>query len=108
MPTTIRQITALELKAMRDTDVAHELFDVRTTGERAIAKIAGARHLDDEAVQYLQGLPRDTLLVFQCHHGMRSQSAALHFAAQGFTNICNLTGGIDAWSTYVDPSVRHY
>ena len=93
---------------MRDNEVPHELFDVRTTAERAIAKIEGARHLDDAAVEYIQGLPRDTLLVFQCHHGMRSQSAAMHFAAQGFTNICNLAGGIDAWSTYVDPSVSHY
>ena len=104
----IRQISAPQLKAMLDEGTPLELFDVRTTGERAIAKIAGARHLDEEGVAHLEALPRDTLVVFHCHHGIRSQSAAQHFAAKGFTNLCNLAGGIDAWSTTVDPSVPHY
>jgi monothiol glutaredoxin len=104
----VRQITAQELKAMLDEGVPLELVDVRTEAERAIARIEGARHLDEAAVEYLQSLGRDTLLVFQCHHGMRSQSAAQHFLAQGFTNVCNLAGGIEAWSVSVDPSVRRY
>jgi monothiol glutaredoxin len=107
-PPHIRQITAQELKSMLDSGVPLQLLDVRTEQERAIARIEGARHLDEAAVEYLQGLGRDTLLVFHCHHGMRSQSAARHFLAQGFTNICNLAGGIEAWSVTVDPSVRRY
>ena len=91
---------------MLDEGVPLELFDVRTEAERTIAKIAGARHLDQEGVKYLQGLGRDTLLVFHCHHGIRSQTAAQHSLAQGFTNVCNLVGGIEAWSVAVDPSVR--
>jgi monothiol glutaredoxin len=104
----IRQLGAPELKAMLDQGVPLELFDVRTEAERAIATIDGARHLDEAGVAYLQGLPKETLLVFQCHHGVRSQSAARYFVAQGFTNVCNLEGGIDAWSLEVDPSVRRY
>lgn len=104
----IRQITAPELKAMLDDKIPLQLFDVRTDGERAIAKIKEARHLDPAAVHDIEALPRDTLLVFHCHHGMRSQAAAQRFAAQGFTNLCNLTGGIEAWSVAVDPSVRRY
>ena len=29
-------------------------------------------------------------------------------AAIDFTNLCNLQGGIDAWSLLVDPSVPRY
>jgi monothiol glutaredoxin len=107
-PAGIRQISAQELEAMLNQRLPLELLDVRTEAERAIAKIQGARHLDEAAVAYLQGLDRDTLLVFHCHHGIRSQAAAQYFLAQGFTNICNLEGGIEAWSTTVDPSVRRY
>jgi len=104
----IKQITPQELKSMLDQQVPLQLLDVRTDAERAIARIEAARHLDQAALEDLQDLPRDTLLVFHCHHGMRSQAAAQRFAAQGFTNLCNLAGGIDAWSVEVDPSVRRY
>ena len=43
------------------------------------------------------GLPRDTPLVFHCHHGGRSQQAAEYFLDQGFTRVANLRGGIEAW-----------
>ncbi len=104
----VRQISACELKSMLDSKLPLELVDVRTEAERAIAKIEGARHLDQQAGEYLQSLARDTLLVFQCHHGIRSQAVAGHFVAQGFTNVCNLVGGIEAWSVEIDPSIRHY
>jgi rhodanese-related sulfurtransferase len=39
---------------------------------------------------------RDTPIVFQCHHGVRSQHAAEYFRRQGFRNLYNLRGGIDA------------
>ncbi|HXU81169.1 MAG TPA: rhodanese-like domain-containing protein [Polyangia bacterium] len=107
-PARIRQLSAQELKSMLDDRVPLELLDVRTEAERAIARIEGARHLDEAEVERLQGLDRGTLLVFHCHHGFRSQAAAQHFVAQGFTNVCNLSGGIDAWSAVIDPSVRRY
>jgi monothiol glutaredoxin len=106
--TTVRQITAVELKAMLDSGTPLQLLDVRTDAERAIARIEGARLLDQAAVDDLQQLDRSTPLVFHCHHGMRSQRAAQHFVAQGFTNVCNVSGGIDAWSMTVDPTVPRY
>jgi monothiol glutaredoxin len=104
----IRQITAAELKAMLDQGLPLTLYDIRTEEERRIATIPGARHLDQSTVADLQAQPKDALIVFQCHHGMRSQAAARHFEAEGFTNLCNLAGGIDAWSLEVDPSVPRY
>ena len=107
-PPGIRQISAPELKTLLDSPHPPELVDVRTEGERAIARIEGARLLDGDAHQYLLGLDRDTPIVFQCHHGIRSQAAAEYFRQEGFRNLYNLRGGIDAWSQLVDPSVPRY
>jgi len=104
----IRQISAPELKAMLDSGRICELVDVRTPEEREIAAIEGARLLDQAYHDALIALDRDTPLVFQCHHGIRSQRAAEYFRARGFRRLYNLTGGIDAWSTLVDPSLPRY
>ena len=104
----VRQITVVELKTLLDSGAPLQLWDVRTEGERAIAQIAGARHLDPPGVAEVEALDHATLLVFHCHHGMRSQSAALHFVAKGFTNVCNVIGGIEAWSVQVDAKVPRY
>ena len=104
----VRQMGVKELAERRQAGEAIELFDARTPEERATAHIEGSRLLDEEGQRHLAGLDRDTLLVFHCHHGGRSQKAAEHFAAAGFRNVWNLEGGIDAWSLEVDPSVPRY
>jgi monothiol glutaredoxin len=107
-PPAIRQISAPELKAMIDSGVSFELVDVRTEEERAIARIDRSRLLDKQYFDYLLGLDRDTPIVFQCHHGIRSQSAAEYCLREGFRNLYNLRGGIDAWSQLVDASIPRY
>jgi len=104
----IRQLSAPDLKALLESGTAIELVDVRTHEERAIAAIAGSRLLDQAYHDALFLRDRDTPLVFQCHHGVRSQHAAEYFREQGFRNLYNLRGGIDAWSLQVDPSVPRY
>lgn len=108
MGSGVRQITGAELKAMLERGDLLELVDVRTPEERSIARIEGSRLLDDEYGAQILRLDRTTTLVFQCHHGVRSQAAAEYCVRQGFTNVFNLVGGIDAWSTSVDPSVPRY
>ena len=105
---SVGQMSVADLKRLVDSSEPFELFDVRTPEERATAHIDGARLLDADGTAALERLPRDTLLVFHCHHGGRSQAAAEHFASQGFTNVWNLTGGIDAWSLEIDSSVPRY
>jgi monothiol glutaredoxin len=73
------------------------------------AKIEGSRLLNEEGHDYLLSLDRNTTILFHCHHGIRSQSAAEYFLHEkGFRNLYNLRGGIDAWSQLVDPSVPRY
>lgn len=107
-PPRVRPLKATELKEMLDRGEVAHLIDVRTEGERNIARIKGARLLDDETAQELSDLDRNTLLVFHCHHGVRSQSAAEGFVREGFRRVYNLEGGIAAWSRDVDPSVPTY
>jgi rhodanese-related sulfurtransferase len=58
-----------------------------------------ARHME---------LQRDQPIACLCHHGSRS-AQVVHFLMQnGFTNIVNVQGGINAWSSEVDPSIPTY
>jgi monothiol glutaredoxin len=104
----IRQLTPAELLALIGSGVTLEVVDVRTDHERALAHIEGSRLLDQEYYEALLRLGRNTPIVFLCHHGVRSQQAAEHFRREGFQNLSNLEGGIDAWSRLVDPSVPRY
>jgi monothiol glutaredoxin len=106
-PPRPKALSVQELKAMLDEKKVH-LFDVRSEKERATARIEGATPLDDAGKAALEKLPKDAAIAFHCHHGVRSQSAAEHFAQQGYKNLYNVTGGIDAWSRLVDSTVPRY
>jgi monothiol glutaredoxin len=106
-PARVKQIDVATLKALLEKGPI-ELFDVRTPDERAKAVIAGAQHFDAAAQQKLASLDKDTPIFFHCHHGGRSQQAADHYLRQGFKNVHNVAGGIDAWSTQIDPKVARY
>jgi monothiol glutaredoxin len=108
-PAAVRDIGPKDLKALIDQGkVGPHFYDVRTERERAIAKIDGARQLDDQTLAEVEELSRETLLVFHCHSGNRSRAAAEHFLKLGFKSVYNLAGGIDAWSREIDPKIPRY
>ena len=107
-PARVKSLTVTELKTWMDEGKKFEMFDVRGEDERAIAKIDRARALDAAGEKHLLSLDKKTAIVFQCHHGMRSKSAAERFLREGFTNVFNLEGGIEAWSQKVDSKVTRY
>jgi len=43
-----------------------------------------------------------------CHHGMRSAQMCQWLLNQGFTNVKNIEGGIDAYSRLVDSTIPRY
>jgi monothiol glutaredoxin len=106
-PPRVKSLSATEAKALLDAGKL-ELFDVRPEAERARAKIDIAKSLDAEGQKLLFSLPKDTAIALHCHHGMRSRNAAEQILREGFTNVYNLEGGIEAWSRDVDPSVPRY
>ncbi|MGO9837717.1 MAG: Grx4 family monothiol glutaredoxin [Polyangiaceae bacterium] len=106
-PPRVKPIDPKALKALLDAGKV-ELFDVRPDDERALASIAQAKKLDAAGQEYLLGLKKEAAIAFHCHHGGRSRSAAERLLGEGFTNVYNLEGGIEAWSREVDPSVPRY
>jgi rhodanese-related sulfurtransferase len=87
------------------------LIDVRESDEWAICRIPGAELLPLSqwpgiAAQKLAD--SDEALLIQCHHGGRSAQAAEFLLRNGFTNVTNLAGGIDAWSVEIDPTIPRY
>ena len=108
-PPSVGRMSPAELAAARrEAATAPTLVDVRTSDERARAVIEGSIPLDEEGMKLVSALAKDTKLVFYCHTGVRSRSAAEHFRTEGFTDVHNLEGGIDAWSREADPSVPRY
>ena len=107
----IPEISVAEAKARLSGPTPPRLIDVREADEYAVAHIEGAELLPLSqwpaiAAEKLTD-PGEALLI-QCHHGGRSARAAEFLLRNGFTDVTNLAGGIDAWSVEVDPAVPRY
>jgi rhodanese-related sulfurtransferase len=85
------------------------LLDVREAAEVAACAIPGSRHIPMGRIpESLAELPRDRLILVQCHHGGRSLRVTQFLRANGFTQVSNVAGGIDAWSQQIDPTIPRY
>ncbi len=103
------EITVEELARKRRTGEAFTLLDVREPHEFEIAHIEGASLIPlRELPSRMRELQSSAEIVVQCHSGVRSAYAVQMLQAAGFTQARNLTGGIDAWSVRIDPSVPRY
>ena len=56
----------------------------------------------------LSELPQDRPIACLCHHGARSQRVAMFLEHQGYAEVANIAGGIEAWSRERDPGVPRY
>jgi len=85
------------------------LLDVREPWEVQICQIPGSVTMPMGSVpaRYAE-LERDRETVVICHHGMRSAQVCMFLEHHGFTNVINLTGGVDAWAKEVDPRMPIY
>ena len=86
------------------------LIDVREPDEWTLCRLEGARLLPMSNMSDWEHLldPRGGPYVIYCHHGIRSRFACQRLAAAGLRGLINMTGGIDAWSRRVDPSLPTY
>lgn len=102
-------ISVKELKDLMDRGEKVCLVDVREEWEYSLARIEGSTLIPLGTLpQSLERLKKDDAIVAYCHHGMRSADATGFLLQQGFSNVRNLTGGIDAWSLQIDSSVPRY
>lgn len=105
----IQSISAHTAADMLQQHPDYKLIDVREDFEREIACIAGSIQLTETLTDEMeQTWPKDTPLIFHCHHGGRSNAAANYFLGCGFQHVFNVVGGIDAWAIEVDPTLARY
>jgi len=110
----ITQISVEELsQRLSSDDPGIQLVDVREPQEVAISHIEGFVNLPlSQFTAWEQQIPTrfdphaETLVI--CHHGIRSGQMCQWLTTQGFTNVKNIAGGIDAYSRLVDHSIPQY
>lgn len=106
------EVTPAEVKRRLDAGERLFLIDVRQPEEFQLTRIEGAELLPMNSIPAAVGnleakSDEGTLIVF-CHHGMRSLNVANWLRGQGISACQSMSGGIDQWSTDVDPSVPRY
>ncbi|MBK1883472.1 rhodanese [Luteolibacter pohnpeiensis] len=92
-------------------DQRPRLIDCREADELAICKLPGIEWIPlgafPERWQALISNPNLGVVIY-CHHGMRSLHAAMFLRSKGCANAFSMSGGIDLWSTSVDPDIPRY
>jgi len=102
-------VSATELSVELGGTAPPVLVDVREPWEHELATIPGSLLVPlAELPGRLAELPRGRPMVTVCHHGVRSAAAATLLRRAGFAAVRNLTGGVEAWATAVDPAMRRY
>lgn len=93
-----KNITVAELQVMMEKE-GLRLVDVRTDAEISRGKIPQGDPLPRHLLPLrLGGMDKDSATVFYCQMGGRSAQTAAFAAANGFTDVYNLQGGISAWA----------
>jgi hydroxyacylglutathione hydrolase len=97
---TIAQIPADELSHQLAENPNFQLLDVRRPAEFRVGHIEAAHsaelaHLADRAKEFDRSQP----IAVICQSGYRSSAAASLLANQGFTQVFNVVGGMNAWKS---------
>ena len=94
----MESITALELQDKIKTKQDFLLIDVREDFEHEIFNIGGKLMPMGTIAQHLAEVPNNKPVIIYCEKGIRSviviQKLEQNF---GYTNLINLTGGMQAW-----------
>ena len=117
----ISQLNPVDFLAWRDGAAAGDflpvVLDVREPWELQTASVRAdgftllhipMRDVAAQLTELQQTHGPDHPIACLCHHGIRSLHVADYLVQNGFTQVVNLDGGIDAWSQQVDPSVPAY
>ena len=104
----MRELTPQAVAALRDTTEI-QIIDVREPWEYELCHIEGTLHIPlGQIPARLAELASDRPLIVLCHHGMRSLQVAHYLLSQGYQDVTNLSGGIDAWARDIDPALALY
>lgn len=96
-PKAVNQISIQDLQKGMESSLYKDIYDVRSETEFLSSSIPGSKRLDKANMQEIEGLPKDTPLVFVCQVGNTSQGACEFYRKKGFSNVSNLVGGVSDW-----------
>lgn len=109
------EITVAETAVLLADDTQTiRLIDCREADEYAFCRIEGAELIPlsqfaEMATARLIPKNEESLpVIVYCHHGMRSMSATQFLRQKGLRQVWSMRGGIDAWTSEIDPNVRRY
>ena len=107
MTMEMKQITVQEVSSLLENKETI-LLDVRTLEEYGFANIGGVNIPLDELEARFTELDKSKKILCLCHHGVRSGYAQGFLLHQGFLEVYNIVGGIDAWSCEIDHNIKRY
>ena len=85
------------------------LLDVREPWEYQTCHIDGSVLAPMNTIPArVQELDREIDTVVICHHGARSYQVGVFLERNGFSNLYNLQGGVNAWAAQVEPAMPRY
>lgn len=95
---TMETVTTAELRQRLAGDFQGLLIDVREPEEHAAANIPQAELIPLATLPLqIDRLPKDKEILIHCKSGRRSAQAVNFLLENGFANVKNVAGGIDAW-----------
>lgn len=106
---TIRSISPTEAQKLLAAQPGTKFLDAREPWELKICTLPNSKPLTAEILDEILNSPdKNQPILLYCHFGVRSLDAATFLADRGFRNVHVVQGGIDAWSTQVDPNIPKY
>jgi rhodanese-related sulfurtransferase len=95
---TMTMITATQLQQKIASNEDFLLIDVREEFEHDHFNIGGRLIPMGSVLSNVQKIPKDKEVVFYCEKGIRSNIVIQRLQEKfGYTNLINLTGGMQAW-----------
>ncbi len=103
------EISCENLKKKIDRKEDLILLDVRERWEFSMVNLNRSILIPmRELKNNLSKLDKNKEVIVLCHTGDRSNYATRYLLQNGFKNVKNLGGGINAWATRIDPSLKRY
>ena len=115
-PYGVPGLSVEEVAEKRENGEDFILMDVREAHELNFASLEDVTlvPMSQLASKQLAALPpeiadnKEAEVVVMCHTGNRSSQVTMWLRQQGWTNVVNMDGGIDAWARRIDPDVGFY
>ena len=102
----IKEIDVRKIKQMMESG-EHQIIDVREFSEFNSERIEGAKlkplsNLDKQATEIDTSKP----VYLMCRSGGRAKQAAEKLSKKGFSDVCVITGGMNAWTNANLPVIK--